>query len=196
MMAESEGPAGALPDGAQADGGDAAADEVVAFWETARAHAKIGRLPVVTGVGVTAAVPPPAWSFGDNPALADELLALVLAGEKTATTTSVAELEAAGEPIPQVGELSILLDGAGHPRALIRTTEVRRARFGDVDEEYAAREGEDDRTLTSWRREHAKYFRRVLEGTGTPVDDDLELVLETFEVVHPRVPKRARGPRG
>jgi len=190
-MADHDVPDGALPDGGDVADGGGVADEIVAFWETARAHAKIGRLPVVTGVGVTAAVPPPAWAFGDSPELADELLALVLAGVKTATATSVAELEAAGEPIPRVGDLSIVLDGAGHPRALLRTTEVRRARFGDVDEDFAASEGEDDRTLASWRREHLKYFGRVLAGTGTPVDDDLEVVLETFEVVYPRLPKAA-----
>lgn len=172
----------------------AQADEIVAFWETARARAKIGRLPVVTGVGVAAAMPPPAWAFGDNPRLADELLALVLAGEKTGTSTALAELTATGEPVPQVGELSIILDGAGHPRALIRTTRVRKARFGDVDESFAASEGEDDRTLASWRREHERYWTRVLAGTGVGVDDDLEVVLETFEVLYPRPPKR--GSRG
>lgn len=109
----------------------------------------------------------------------------MLAGEKTGTSTAVAELTAAGEPEPQVGELSIVLDGAGHPRALIRTTQVRRARFGDVDEAFAASEGEDDRTLASWRREHERYWRRVLAGTGVEVDDDLDVLLETFEVLYP-----------
>ncbi len=169
---------------------DARADEVVAFWETARARAKIGRLPVVTGVGVAAAMTPPTWAFGDNPRLADALLALVLAGEKTGTATALAELAATGEPVPEVGELSIILDGAGHPRALIRTTAVRRSRFGDVDEAFAASEGEDDRTLASWRREHERYWRRVLAGTGVEVDDDLEVLLETFEVLYPSTPSR------
>lgn len=177
-------------DGAAGHADDARAGEVVAFWETARAHAKVGRLPVVTGVGVAAAMTPPAWSFGDNPRLADELLALVLAGEKTGTSTAVAELAAAGEPEPQVGELSIVLDGAGHPRALIRTTHVRRSRLADVDEAFAASEGEDDGTLRSWRREHERYWGRTLAGTGVAVGDDLEVLLETFELLYPRPPKR------
>ncbi len=163
-------------------------DAVVAFWEMARGRARIGRLDVVTGASVASAVPPPAWSFGDNPRLADELLALVLAGEKTGTSTAVAELAATGEAEPQVGELSIILDGAGHPRALVRTAGVRRSRFGDVDETFAASEGEDDRTLASWRREHERYWRRVLAGTGVEVDDDLEVLLETFEMLYPRTP--------
>ncbi len=170
--------------------GDARAVELVAFWETARARARIGRLPVVTGVGVTAAMTPPAWTFGDNPVVADELLALVLAGEKTGTSTAVAELAATGEPHPRVGDLSILLDGAGHPRALIRTTSVRRSRLADVDEAFAASEGEDGRNLASWRREHERYWRRTLAGTGVDVDDELEVLLETFEVLYPRPRRR------
>lgn len=168
---------------------DGRAQELVAFWETARAHAKIGRLPVVTGVGVTAAMTPPAWAFGDHPGLADELLALVLAGVKTGTATAVAELERTGEAEPVVGELSIVLDGAGNPRALIRTTQVRRCRMADVDEAFAASEGEDDRTLASWRREHERYWRRTLAGTEAVVDDELEVLLETFELVYPRPTK-------
>lgn len=181
-----------MADGGAPDGAGAAPDEVVAFWEMVRARARIGRLPAVTGTDVTAAIVPPAWAFGDNPRLADELLALVLAGEKTGTSTAVAELVAAGEPEPRVGDLSILLDGAGRPRALIRTTRVRRCRFGDVGAAFAASEGEDDRTLASWRREHERYWRRTLAGTGVEVDDDLEVLTETFELLYPRPPRRRR----
>ncbi len=169
--------------------GSAAEGEVQAFWEMARGRAKLGRLDVVTGGTVASTVPPPAWSFGDNPRLADDLLGLVLAGEKTGTSTALAELAATGEPVPEVGELSIILDGAGHPRALIRTTAVRRSRFGDVDEAFAASEGEADRTLASWRREHERYWRRTLARTGVEVDDDLEVLLETFEVLYPSTPR-------
>ena len=51
----------------------------------------------------------------------------------------------------------------GHPRALIRTSRVDVVPLRDVTGEFAALEGEDDRTLVSWRREHERYFRRVLE---------------------------------
>lgn len=178
-----------------ADDVGARPDEVVAFWELARARAKVGRLPIVTGVDVAAAMTPPAWAFGDNPRLADELLALVLAGEKTGTSTAVAELAATGEPEPRVGELSIILDGAGHPRALIRTTRVRRCRFDDVDEEFAASEGEGDRSVANWRSEHERYWRRMLAGTGVAVDGDLEVIAETFELLYPRPPRSARSPQ-
>ncbi len=168
------------------DEDDALATEVQAFWEMARGRAKIGRMDVVLGASVSSTVPPPAWAFGDNPALADELLGLVLDGSKRATATAVPELEAAGEPRPVVGELSILLDGAGHPRALVRTVQADVVPFDEVTEEFAALEGEDDRSLASWRREHERYFRRVLAGTGVEFTPELPVVCERFELLYPK----------
>lgn len=162
------------------------ARRVQEFWEAARVRAGLMRTAVVTGMTTAATMPPPAWAFGDNPTLADELLELVLAGTKTATATSLTELEADGDRLPEVGDLSIVLDGSGEPRALIRTTEVHVTTFDQVTEEQAHAEGEDDRTLASWRREHERYFRRVLEPLGTAFSQDLPIVLETFEVLYPR----------
>ena len=155
------------------------------FWEAARMRTGITRTAVVTGMSAEATLPPPAWSFGDNPELADQLLDLVLSGTKTATATSLAELEQAGEPVPGRGDLSIVLDGAGHPRALIRTTDVQVLAFRDVTEEQAAAEGEDDRSLASWRHEHSTYFRRVLAGGGAEFSEDLPVAIETFELLYP-----------
>lgn len=155
------------------------------FWEVARIRAGVARVSVVTGPGVAATVPPPAWSFGDDPRLADELLALVLDGSKTGTSSSVAELEAAGEPLPRPGDLSIILDGSGDPRALIRTTQVDVVPFDAVDAEFARLEGEDDLSLESWREGHERYFRRVLATWGVEFSADLPVVLERFELLHP-----------
>lgn len=174
------------PDAIEPAAGAEAAGEIQAFWEMARGRANLGRLDVVTGTSVASAVPPPVWSFGDGPRLADELLGLVLDGTKTATSSSLAELEAGGEPVPRPGDISILVDAEGHPRALIRTTRVDVAAFRDVTEEFAALEGEDDRTLMSWRQEHERYFRRVLEGTGVEFDESLPVALEQFEVLYPK----------
>ncbi|GED10644.1 ASCH domain-containing protein [Cellulosimicrobium cellulans] len=162
---------------------DERAAEILAFWELARPSAGMARVGVVTGTTVSETVPPPAWSFGDNPELADGLLAAVLSGEKTATSSALWEYEDSGEPVPRVGELSILLDGDGHPRALVRTTSVEIVAFDDVDDDFARAEGEDDRSLASWRAEHEKYFRRVLEREFAP---DMPLVCERFELRYPR----------
>jgi uncharacterized protein YhfF len=61
---------------------------------------------------------PSAWSFGATSDHADELLELVLSGTKTGTASSLWGHEATGEPVPRPGELSIILDGTGRPRAV------------------------------------------------------------------------------
>lgn len=99
-----------------------------------------------------------AWSFGDNPELADELLKLVLTGNKRGTATRVVELERTGEKMPEVGDYNIILNGKGKPSAIIRTTSVEINPFDEVEEAFAYSEREDDRTLESWRREHWKYW--------------------------------------
>ena len=153
------------------------------FWDAARGHLGWGKLDSVMGESVDGAVPPPAWSFGDDARLADELLDLVLTGRKTATSTALAEFGANGEPLPKVGDVSIVLDSAGDPRALLRTTEVEVRPFDQVDAEHAAAEGEDDLSLASWRREHEVYWRRVLGDQG--FSPAMDVVLERFELVYP-----------
>ena len=122
-----------------------------------------------------------AWAFGreSRPDLATELGLLVRDGPKRATAGVLAEYESEGEPLPKPGELSIILDGAGTPLCVIRTTEVLTSRFGDVDERFAWDEGEGDRTLEWWRNAHAEFFAQE----GQQIDDDTMMVLERFELV-------------
>lgn len=159
--------------------------EVAAFWEVARRHAKLGEAPGELGVRPLQVIQSPAWSFGATPELADELLALVLAGTKTATAGSLWDYEAEDEPLPSVGALSILLDGADHPRALIVTTHVEVRPFDQVDEEHAYLEGEGDRTLRHWRDVHQWVFTNVASH-DRGFAFDMPLVLERFKVLYKR----------
>lgn len=63
--------------------------------------------------------------------------------------------------MPEVGDYSVILDSKGKPAGIIRTTSVVVKPFDEVEEAFAYSEGEDDRTLESWRREHRKYWTRV-----------------------------------
>src|SRR5439155_1140188 len=95
-----------------------------------------------------------AFAFGDSPALAKELAALVLAGHKRATASLPVQFEADGAPLPEAGDVSIVTLGDGTPVAIIETTEVRLLPFGAVDAAFAAAEGEGDRSLVWWRAAH------------------------------------------
>ena len=157
-------------------------DALVRYWESVRAKVKVSRAHVVMGPGVQGTVPPPAFSFGDSPELADELLGLVLTGRKTATSTAMAELSD-DEPAPRVGDLWIVLDGRECPRALIRTTSVTQVAFRDVTPAFAAAEGEGDGSLEHWRREHERSWRRVLGDDA--FGPDMLVLCETFELIDP-----------
>ena len=122
------------------------------FWDAARGHLGWGRLDAVLGTSDDDVVAPPVWSFGDDARLADELLELVLSGRKTGTSTALVEIEDEGVPVPAVGDVSIVVDSAGDPRALLRTTQVEVVPFDQVGAEHAAAEGEDDLSLESWGR--------------------------------------------
>ena len=121
-----------------------------------------------------------AWGFGSDPEMLTELGLLVRDGPKRATASLPSEYEP-GEPLPAVGDLSVILDGLGAPLCVIRTTDVETRRFGDVDEDFAWTEGEGDRSLAYWRRAHVEFFA----SQGVDVTDHDEVVLERFELLWP-----------
>lgn len=87
------------------------------------------------------------FSFGDSPEMADELLALVLAGKKTATVSVVLE----DEQTPSVGDLSLVLDGHGNPACVIKTVHLETVKFCDLTWYMVKLEGEDE-TLNNGSR--------------------------------------------
>jgi uncharacterized protein YhfF len=164
---------------------DEAAKAIDDFWQLTRGRARLSTLGGVLGETPAATVPPPAWAFGDTPELADELLGLVLSGVKTATAGLVWSYEAADEPIPEVGDLSIVLDGSGAPRALLRTTKVDIVPFSAVTAEHARLEGQGDRTLAAWRAEHERFFRRTVPS-GHAFTEEAPVVCERFKLLYPK----------
>jgi uncharacterized protein YhfF len=119
-----------------------------------------------------------SFSFGDSPAMADELLALVLAGTKTATCGALRDFGPGKETPPVVGRRDTVLDGAGRPAAIIETIEVTIRRFSEMDEQFAYDEGEGFRTLAHWRDGHREFFER--NGGWF---EDMELICERFRLV-------------
>lgn len=123
--------------------------------------------------------------FGDSVELADELLALVTHGPKRATASLVAEFAEEGEPLPRIGSHWIACDGRGAPVVVIRSTELRIGTFDSGDAAFAYDEGEDDRSLESWRYEHRRYWERTRAAAGSEFTPEHEVVFERFSVVWP-----------
>lgn len=150
-------------------------DPVTAYW-----HAYLATLPADAPARQARYV---AEAFGDNPALADELAALVLAGTKTATCSALWEWEAETQPLPPVGLHTVVLDGRGAPVCIIETTEVTVRPYEQVDAQFAWEEGEGDRSLDDWRAAHGRYFGRTLPSIGRSPTPEMPLVCERFRLV-------------
>jgi uncharacterized protein YhfF len=125
-----------------------------------------------------------AEGWGDSPAMADELGALIVQGTKTATCSALWEWEAEGKPIPHVGLITIALDGRGQPLCIVETVEVTIQKYKEVDTEFARAEGEGDLSLHYWREAHRNFFSRTLPKIGKEFSEEMPLVCERFRVIH------------
>ena len=74
--------------------------------------------------------------------------------------------------------MMVVLDGHGVPRAVLKTIELTKRSFDEVDEAFAYDEGEGDRSLQYWRLAHTRYFTRL--GRYAP---NMTLWCERFELV-------------
>ena len=133
-----------------------------------------------------AALPPAEFAFPGP--LRDRLVAAVLAGEKTSTSSLVLEYELEGEPLPRAGARSALVDSAGRRLAVLEVTEVRVLRAGDVDLAFARDEGEGFESVAEWREAHRRFwegeaFRAAVGRPDLVLTDDTQVVSERFRVV-------------
>lgn len=124
------------------------------------------------------------FPFGDRQAAATSLADLVLRGEKVATSCLLWEQEADGVRLPKPGDLSVVTSWEGEPVCVIETTDVRVRAFDEVDEDFAAAEGEGDRSLTSWRPAHWSFFARRCEELGREPTPGMPVVCQRFRVVY------------
>ena len=120
----------------------------------------------------------PSFAFGDSPEMANRLLALVIAGTKTASCGPLRDLGAqdSEEPMPLVGHRYVVKDGQGRPAAIIETREVTICRFDEITEDFALDEGEGN--FSAWREGHKAFFER--NGGWSP---DMQIVCERFRLV-------------
>jgi uncharacterized protein YhfF/uncharacterized glyoxalase superfamily protein PhnB len=131
-----------------------------------------------------------AWGFAEPGPLRDELTAAALAGDKTATSTLLAEFLIDRDPLPQPGDRSLLLDSRDVPVAVVETTEVRILRMADVDDQFGRDEGEGYAGHEDWRASHERYWTSYLDeirsGLDDPtfaLEDDTLVVAERFRLV-------------
>jgi 2-phospho-L-lactate transferase len=130
----------------------------------------------------------PVAEFAFPGPLRDRLVAAILDGSKTSTTSTLVEYGVENDPLPVLGGRQLLIDSDERPVAVIETTAVRVTRLAEVDLEHARDEGEGFESVAAWRAGHETYWhgtamREFLGDPGFRVTDDTEVVLERLRVV-------------
>jgi uncharacterized protein YhfF len=146
---------------------------VVTFWESCQSSLK----------------PPPADGYyrvrrvGVSESAVNSILPLVLSGEKQQTTTTPRLYEGKRGETPVEGGYSVMVDWAGKPVAVLKTTKVWTKKFSDVSAEDSKLEGKPVRPLEAWRRVHVDFFNRTLAPYNEGWRADMPVTFERFEVV-------------
>lgn len=126
-----------------------------------------------------------SYAFGDGEHMANELAELVFNGEKCGTTSLYELYELDNERIPEVDEISVILDGEGNPKCIIKNTETEVLKFKDITEKHAFTEGEGDKSLEYWRNVHIDFFTNSCKETNEiDFNEDSLVLFETFEVIY------------
>ena len=130
----------------------------------------------------------PSAEFGFPGPLRDRLVAAILSGEKTSTSALVLGYERENEPLPEIGQLSAVVDSAGRRVAVIELTDVRVVRLADVDLQHVLEEGEGDESVAQWRAGHEEFWhsaevRAELGDHAFTVDDDTLVLAQRFRLV-------------
>ncbi|MEU0893582.1 ASCH domain-containing protein [Streptomyces massasporeus] len=130
----------------------------------------------------------PRTEFAFPGSLRDRLVTAILGGAKTATTGLVVDYEHEGDPLPETGDRSVVVDSDGRPVAVIEVTDVRVVPLAQVDLAHVVDEGEGHTSVAEWREDHERFWhsedmRAALEDPGFTVDDTTAAVLERFRLV-------------
>lgn len=123
--------------------------------------------------------------FADTPEAATKVGKLVRDRIKTTTSSLVWGLEHIGEPLPKVGDISLIVDGNGEPLCIIELTEVEIKPFNAVDEQFAFEYGEGDRTLAFWLSANWDFHSRWCIEIGSEPNETMPIVFQRFRLLYP-----------
>ena len=129
---------------------------------------------------------PKTVHFCDNEKDANECAKLVKKGIKRTTSHSLLGLQCRKEPLPKVGDFTVVTNWEGKAQCIVRTKTVKLKPFFSIDEAYAELEGEGDKSLEYWTKTHWEHYKRELEPFNRVPRDSMIIVCEEFEKVYDR----------
>ncbi|MEY9845223.1 uncharacterized protein YhfF [Streptacidiphilus sp. BW17] len=129
----------------------------------------------------------PIVEFAFPGPLRDRLVAAVLDGSKTSTTSLFADYRP-GEELPVVGRRGAVVDSDGRRVAVLETTEVRVVPLGEVDLAHCVDEGEGFTSIAEWRADHTEFWLSPecvaeRDDPAFTVDNATLVLLERFRAV-------------
>lgn len=127
---------------------------------------------------------PLSFYFCDNEKDADECAELVVKGIKQATATSLWWFEKNNETLPKVGDQYVVTNWNGYAKAVIETIKIEQIPYNQITSEFAAVEGEGDKSLEYWKRVHEAYYKREMEPYGDKFDENMIIVCEYFKTIY------------
>ncbi len=127
---------------------------------------------------------PRTMHFYDNEKDANECAQLVKNGIKKAISHSLLGLQYRKEPLPKIGDFTVVTDWNGKAQCIVRTTSVKLKPYFSIDGEYAKLEGEGDKSLAFWKKVHWDYFTRELAFFDRVPRDSMIVVCEMVEKVY------------
>lgn len=125
----------------------------------------------------------PPCHFANPGPLRDRLVAAVVAGAKTTTSSLLAEYH--DESLPCPGDRFRVVDSQERDVCVIEVKAVEVRRLSDVDDEFARDEGEGFHGAAQWRAAHESFWASddEVRGLGIVLSDDTLVVGERFRVV-------------
>lgn len=124
-----------------------------------------------------------SWYFCENEKSANELVNLVLSGEKTGTS-SLNKAYEPGEEKPKINDYSIITNFNGDAKCIIKTIEIKTLPFDEITKEMAYLEGEGDKSLEYWREVHRDFFSNYCNSVSKIFSEKDLVIYEHFEVVY------------
>lgn len=129
----------------------------------------------------------PRAEFAFPGPLRDKLVAAILNGDKTTTSSLLEQYERNGDDLPQAGDRSVLVDSDDKEVAVLRTTSVELVPLSEISVEHAQSEGEGFTTVTQWREGHEEFWTssEFTTAYGEPpiaLTENTIVVCETFTV--------------
>lgn len=130
------------------------------------------------------------FELGDPGPMRDRLVAAVLRGDKTATSSLEVFYRIDRMALPRPGDRSTLVGSAGERLGTIELLDARILRLGDVGDDVAIAEGEGFRDAGEWRSAHEHYWEGFVEPVRTflrepswQLGEDTPVVVEWFRLV-------------